>query len=537
MLGYATGLKSRLSGANSLWPKRWSRRSHLTFFGEKGASDMSEFSRRQFMTDSLLAAAAAATAGSVGSVGNLWAAESTATSAKGPNEKLSFAVIGVNGQGNGHLGNLVKKQEEVDIAIICDVDEEIGNKRCDETAAKQNGRRPKYVKDLRQVFDDKSIDCISAAVPNHWHALLSIWAMQAGKDVYIEKPASHNVSEGRRMVEAARKYNRICQLGTQCRSNGANMKAVEMIKAGKIGEVKLARGLCYKGRGSIGPKGEYDVPSYIDYNIWCGPAPLWTKSPYKGPKVTPHYDWHWVWNTGNGDIGNQGIHQMDIARWGLLVDGQPQGVVAYGGRFGYEDAGETPNTQVVVVDYGPKTLVFETRGLKTPKLKDAGVGVIWEGTDGYIVMTGYSDGALCDKDGKVIEAIKGGGDHHANFIKAVRSRKKDDLNADIEVGHLSTTPCHLGNISYRLGKTMPTSEVLDRLKSVKMSDNAQETLDRTVDHLTQNKVKLEGKTLFQCGEYLKFDPKSEKFVGNDKANEMLTREYRAPFVVPAEGKV
>jgi predicted dehydrogenase len=361
--------------------------------------------------------------------------------------------------------------------------------------------------------------------------------MQAGKDVYIEKPASHNVSEGRRMVETARKYNRICQLGTQCRSQAANHKAVEMINAGKIGEVKLARGLCYKGRDSIGPKGEYEVPSFIDYDIWCGPSVKWTKSPYKGVKQTPHYNWHWVWETGNGDIGNQGIHQMDIARWGLGVDTQPQGVLAYGGRFGYEDAGTTPNTEVVVVDYGPKTLIFETRGLKTPALKGAKVGVIWEGSDGYIVMTGYSDGAMFDKEGKLVEAIKGGGDHHANFIKAVRSRKKEDLNADIEVGHLSTTPCHLGNISYRLGSKLSNGEVLERLKGVKMSDNAQETLDRTVAHLAENKVKLDGSTQIQCGEYLKFDPQTEKFVGNEKANEMLTREYRAPFTVPAAGKV
>jgi len=241
---------------------------------------MTEYSRRQFLHDSLLAAAAAATAGPIG---NALAAEITATvPAKGPNEKLSFAIIGVNGQGNSHIGNLVKKQGEVDIAIICDVDETIGNQRCDEIAKQQDGRRPKYVRDLRQVFDDKSIDCVSAAVPNHWHALLSIWAMQAGKDVYIEKPANHNLSEGRRMVETARKYNRMCQLGTQCRTMGANVKAVELVRAGKIGEVNLARGLCYNPRGSIGPKGEYDVPANIDYNLWTGPATFTAKSPYKG---------------------------------------------------------------------------------------------------------------------------------------------------------------------------------------------------------------------------------------------------------------
>jgi len=357
--------------------------------------------------------------------------------------------------------------------------------------------------------------------------------------VYIEKPASHNISEGRRMVETARKYNRMCQLGTQCRTMGANVKAVELVRAGKIGEVNLARGLCYKPRGSIGPKGEYDVPANIDYNLWTGPASFTAKSPYKGStKSGPvHYDWHWVWRTGNGDLGNQGIHEMDICRWGLGVDTQAQGVISYGGRFGYEDAGETPNTDVIILDYGPKTLVFEVRGLSTPALKTAKVGVIFEGTDGYIVLTDYSRGARFDKEGKVVETITGGGDHHANFIKAVRSRNRDDLNAEIEKGHLSTSLVHMGNISYRLGEKLSNAELIERLKYVKMSDSAQDTLDRTVENLAANNVKLDDNTKFQCGPYLKFDPKTETFPGNEKANAMLTRDYRAPFVVPAAGQV
>jgi len=361
----------------------------------------------------------------------------------------------------------------------------------------------------------------------------------AGKDVYAEKPVCHNISEGRRMVETARKYNKICQTGTQCRSHRANIEAMEFIRSGKIGEVNLARGLCYKGRDSIGPAGWYDVPANIDYDLWCGPAPNHGKSPYEGRthKTPVHYDWHWMWETGNGDLGNQGIHQMDVARWGLGVNQLANGVITYGGRFGYVDAGQTANTEVVILDYGPKTLVFETRGLKTDALKGAKVGNIFEGTDGYVVLTSYTSGAAFDKDGGLIKKFEGGGDHFGNFVKAVRSRKKEDLNADIEEGFLSSALCHLGNISYRLGQKMSTKDAADRLKGVKMADDSQKTLDRTVEHLESNKVKLDDKTQLQCGEYLKFDPKADSFGSNSQANEMLSREYRKGFEVPSAGKV
>jgi hypothetical protein len=241
-----------------------------------------------------------------------------------------------------------------------------------------------------------------------------------------------------------------------------------------------------------------------------------------------------MWDTGNGDLGNQGIHQMDIARWGLGVNRLADGVITYGGRFGYVDAGQTANTEVVVLDYGPKTLVFETRGLKTDALKGAHVGNIFEGTDGYVVMTGYTAGAAFDKDGKLIKKFEGGGDHFGNFVKAVRSRRKEDLNADIEEGFLSSALCHLGNISYRLGQKVSTQEALGRLKAVKMADDPQKTLDRTVEHLAKNDVKLDDKTMFQCGEFLKFDPKAEAFDGNSQANLMLSREYRKGFEVPSK---
>ena len=441
-------------------------------------------------------------------------------------------MIGVNGRGKSHYGEWASNKHNTEVVLICDVDKNVGQKACD-AVAKLQGRAPKYVQDIREALADTSVDFVSIATPNHWHALAAIWAIQHGKDVYVEKPVCHNISEGRRIVEAARKYNKICQTGTQSRSAGGTQQTIEYMKSGKLGDVTLARGLCYKARPSIGAKGTYQPPTSVDYNLWCGPAPM---DPLTRPKL--HYDWHWVWPTGNGDLGNQGIHQMDIARWGLGVEKLANGVITYGGRFGYEDAGQTPNTEVAILDYGPKTLVFEVRGLPTKGVKDVKIGVIFEGTEGYAVITdSYSHGTIFDKDGKVVTKFSAGGNHFENFAKAVRSRQKDDLNADILEGFLSSSLCHLGNISYRLGQPISTSEALERLKHVKMSDNAQETLDRTVEHLSENKVQLDGKTQFQCGEYLKFDPSAEEFASNDKANAMLTREYREPFVVPGTGKI
>jgi predicted dehydrogenase len=496
---------------------------------------MSELSRRQFLHDSLLTAAAAAAAGSVPT---LFAAEAVPAS-KGPNDKLGFCCIGVNGRGKSHLGAFQGNDSlNTEVVAICDVDSDVGYKSCESVGAKQGGRKPTYYQDIRKALEDPAVDCVSIATPNHWHALAAIWAMQHGKDVYVEKPVCHNISEGQRMVEAARKYNKICQTGTQSRSTGGTQQTIAYMKSGKLGEITLSRGLCYKGRGSIGPKGEYAVPASIAYDLWTGPAPFHEKSRYNVSKQGPvHYNWHWFWDYGNGDLGNQGIHQMDIARWGLGVDQLANGVITYGGRFGYEDAGETPNTEVAIFDYGPKTLVFEVRGLRSSPLKDVHIGNIFEGTEGYAVITdSYSHGTIFDKDMKVVQKFNGGGSHFDNFVKAVRSRKKEDLNAEIHDGFLSSSLCHLGNISYRLGQKASTSETLERAKSFKMSDNAQETLDRTVAHLEENKVKLDGNTMFQCGEYLKFDPQTEKFA-TAKANEFLTREYRAPFVVPTAGNV
>ena len=286
--------------------------------------------RREFLEDSMFAAAAAAAAGSSG---RLLAADDPQS--KSANERLHVAVVGVKGRGGSHIGAFAGRKDTL-ITHIVDVDSTIGPQRAAEIGKRQGGYEPKWEEDLRTVLEDKSIDIVSIATPNHLHSLQAIWAIQAGKDVYVEKPVSHNVSEGRRVVEAARKYEKICQTGTQSRSNPGMIQAIDFIREGKIGAVKVARGLCYKPRGSIGPKGEYEIPKNINYDLWSGPAPILPLT-----RKNLHYDWHWIWAYGNGDLGNQGIHQMDIARWGLGVNAISDTVFSYGGRLSYEDAGET----------------------------------------------------------------------------------------------------------------------------------------------------------------------------------------------------
>src|SRR5690606_14783817 len=234
--------------------------------------------------------------------------------ASNPSERLNVAIVGVNGRGGAHISGF-SKRKDTPITWIVDCDEAVGQKKVEQVASKQ-GFAPKFTTDIRKMLEDKEVNCVSIATPNHWHALAAIWAIQAGKDVYVEKPVSHNVSEGRRIVEAARKHTKIVQTGTQCRSSKATRDAIAYIQAGESGAVKLARGLCYKPRNSIGPKGNYEIPANVDYDLWCGPAPV---KPLTRKNL--HYDWHWIWDTGNGDLGNQGIHQMDVARWGLGVEG------------------------------------------------------------------------------------------------------------------------------------------------------------------------------------------------------------------------
>jgi predicted dehydrogenase len=491
---------------------------------------MGALSRREFLQNTSVFA------GALAAGGGLLAAPEKKPGKGDVNDTLRIAVIGVHDRGMSHVHKFAGNHDlNCTIATICDADEGVIGNAMKFVESKQ-GKAPKFEQDLRRVMDDKSIDIVTTATPNHWHALVAIWAMQSGKDVYVEKPVSHNVSEGRRIVEAARKYNRICQTGTQSRSNPGMQKAMEYLHSGKLGKITLARGLCYKKRLSIGKAdGEQPVPKSVNYDLWTGPAPL---KPLMRKRL--HYDWHWVWDTGNGDIGNQGIHEMDKARWGLGKNELPRSVQSLGGRFGYEDDGQTPNSLISLYDFGDCELIFEVRGLPSQnpfpgkefntvsKTLANFVGNVWYGTEGTLVAPSYSKAFAMNPADEEIKTFDGSGDHFANFIKAVRSRKSSDLTADILEGHLSSALCHLGNVSYRLGSLTPFSKQSQAFGDDK---EAQATLQRMDDHLKENRVALDSEQ-YHLGRKLAIDPTAERFVNDAEADQYLTREYRKPFVVP-----
>lgn len=403
--------------------------------------------------------------------------------ARGANDKLRIAVLGIHGRGRDHIKGFMPLRD-AEVVMLCDPDRSLLDKRAAEFQ-ESYGKKVATEQDLRRVFDNKSIDAVSIATPNHWHALATIWACQAGKDVYVEKPGAHNIYEGRKMVEAAHKYNRIVQHGVQLRSSEAIQEAVRKLREGVIGDVYMARGLVFRWRPSIGKKGPEPVPDYLDYDLWTGPAEM---EPFSRRIV--HYNWHWTWNYGNGDVGNQGIHETDLCMWGLGVDTLPERITSMGGKFTFDDDKQTPEVQTSLYLYpGPvgkqKMIQFEVRHWATNLEDGAGVGNIFYGTNGYMVIKGYDtyETYLGQKREKG-PGRKAGGDHYANFVKAVYSRKTSDQNGPVETAHLSSALAHLGNIAYRLQRQ------------------------------------------------LTFDPKTERFVGDEQANEMLTRKYRPKFEVP-----
>jgi len=480
---------------------------------------MGHLSRRLFLEETLLAAAAV----SAGSSRVLLAGEG-AQQSKSPNERLSVAVIGVRSRGGDHA-KAFDSRDDCFISYICDADTAIGEK-----VAGQFKSKPKFVQDLRRIFDDKSVDIVSIATPNHWHSLAAIWAMQAGKDVYVEKPLSHNISEGRRMVQVARKYNRICQGGTQYRSTGANHAAAQYIREGKLGQVKLAHVCTYRSRTSIGPAGRYSPPPTVDYNLWAGPAPM--ELPVR--RKSFHYDWHWFWDWGGGELANNSVHPVDAMRMVTGLQGLGRGVLSYGGRVGLDDCGETPSVQVSIHDFGPTTVVQEVRNLKTGSPKRGATLIV--GTEGYL-SGGAGGTSAYDPTGKLVQKFSGPDeDHFANFIKAVRSRKCEDLNAEINEGHLSTAVVHVANISQRLGKPASAQEIQQALEALKVNENVVETFAEIRRHLTDNGVDIE-KTPLTLGPWLAIDSDRERFVKNKAANAFLTRDYRKPFVVPAEHEI
>jgi len=403
----------------------------------------------------------------------------------GANDRVQVGIIGLGGRGRAHMG-MYSAVSECQIAGLCDVDQ-AALERGIAQVEKAGGGKPRGFRDMKEVFADKSIDAVSMPLPNHWHALATVWACQAGKDVYVEKPASHNIFEGIKMVEAARKYQRMVQIGSQGRSAAHKIKAVQLLREGVIGKVYMAKGLCFKRRKSIGHKPDEKTPLGLDWDKFLGPAPL---RPYN--ELRFRYNWHWFWDTGNGDIGNQGVHEMDIARWGL-GKGLPTGVVSTGGKFGVDDDQETPNTQIATYDYGDAQLVFEVRGNLTGSEgglnADGGnvVGNLFYGTEGWMSLDGRGFQVYKgEKSEKIMDekATREGETHVRNFIQACKSRKSSDLAADVEIGATSAVLVHLANASYRLGRKV------------------------------------------------KFDPQTMKCTGDTEANALLTRKYRAPYVVP-----
>lgn len=397
----------------------------------------------------------------------------------GANDRVNAAVLGVNGRGKNHIEGLME-QPNVEITTFVDPDLNVGNERAKEFEAKY-GKKVKVVQDMRKAFDDKDLHVVTVATPNHWHTLATIWACQAGKDVYVEKPGSHNIWEGRKMVEAAHKYNRVVQHGVQLRSSVAIQEAIQLLRDGYIGNVYMARGLVFRKRGDIGNKPTEPVPEGLDYDIWTGPAP---KRPFTRNIV--HYNWHWHWDYGNGDVGNQGIHETDLCMWGLNV-GLPTKITAMGGKFLFDDCKETPELLSSVYHYPDekKIIQFEVRPWHTNAEDGSSVGNIFYGDKGYMVVKGYDtyETYLGDKK-EPGKKRKEGGDHYKNFIEAVRARDPKIANAQVESAHLSSALAHLGNIAYRTGRV------------------------------------------------LTFDPKKEKFVNDPEADKYLSRDYRAPFIVP-----
>jgi predicted dehydrogenase len=492
---------------------------------------MKQINRRNFLRKSLVAGAAASLWPMLGRSQNTSNFASSAVSnqqVRGANEDLRAAVVGLNGRGRDHVKQL-SALKGVRVAALCDVDTDVLDRET--KAVRDSGGTVQTFTDIRRLLESKDIDVVTIATPHQWHALASIWSVQAGKDVYVEKPVSYSVWEGRKIVEAARKHGRIVQSGTQIRSNLGIVEAIAWVRAGNLGKIKVARGLCYKRRDSIGKtSGPQPVPATVNYDLWSGPAPL---VPLCRKRL--HYDWHWIWDTGNGDLGNQGIHQMDIARWVLGEAEVSPRVFSIGGRVGYDDDGQTPNTQIVIHDYPAAPLIFEVRGLpsgtgsaKMDSYHDASIGVVIDCEHGELVIPSYTTAIARDNDGKEIRRFEGAASHFQNFLDAVRSRNSSGLHADILEGHISSALCHTANISNRLGAPHSPEEIRDGLKA---NPAMAETFARMQEHLGANGVDL-GKTPLLLGAHLEMNPETERFNENSRANDLLTREFRKPFVVP-----
>ncbi len=484
---------------------------------------MSQLNRRNFLRSSI-----AATAGAY-----LGLSSYRSIAADGADE-VRVAVAGLNSRGNAHVGDF-GKIKGVKIAAICDPDSAILAKRTKE-ASDKFGYAVKGYADVRELLDQKDIDALVIATPNHWHSLMTVYACQAGKHVYVEKPVSHSIWEGRKMVEAARKYKRVVQAGTQQRSCPAVQEAARDIKAGRWGKVKWIHCSKLGARGTIGKVTEpQSVPGNIDYNLWAGPAPM---TPVM--RKSFHYDWHWQWPWGDGEMGNWGVHYIDDFRHMMGWDNVPDKVIAAGNRFAWDDNGETPNMHFALFYYDGLPVVVDIRNLIDPKRKGGSGGAVYLGSRGgnwiqcenASIRLSRGGGGAYDADGKRIHQYRGNGGagHAENFIDGVRAGKNDGLRAEIEVGHYSTVVCHQANLAWRAGKEATVDQVRESMKD---SEDAVNTLADMLEQLEGNSVDVK-KNPFVLGPALTYDRKKETFIGAgaDAANPFVKCSYRAPFIMP-----
>ncbi|HUS93302.1 MAG TPA: Gfo/Idh/MocA family oxidoreductase [Phycisphaerae bacterium] len=437
----------------------------------------------------------------------------------GANGDVRVGVVGFRSQGGYHI-KLLRELPGVRVVALCDPDRDVLGRQVKSFAGDK--QKVDGYADVRKMLEDKDLDAITTATPDHWHALVTIWACQAGKDVYVEKPLCHNLWEGRKMVEAARKHKRIVQFGNQNHGQKTGQTRLEMGDLGKILVVHTSLNRMRKSIGKV--PGPQAVPESLDYDLWTGPAPL---EPLRRKNL--HYDWHWVWPTGTGELGNNGVYPLDACRLALGQGVLPRRVMCFGGRFLFDDDGQTPNTQVCLFQYEPGPLViFELRNLPSEKGPK---------TLPTKMKCERGESKLPSPTGKAGEtggfgAHKG---HLFNFLSAVRSRKVSDLRADVLEGHLSTALVHMGNISYRLGTPHSPEEAREAIAD--RGSDATEALARCQEHLAANGVDW-SKGRFIVGPWLEMDRQAERFVGSSKvvaqANELVKPPYRKPFVVPDE---
>ncbi|HUV66086.1 MAG TPA: Gfo/Idh/MocA family oxidoreductase [Sedimentisphaerales bacterium] len=459
----------------------------------------------------------------------------------GANDDIRIGVIGIGsfvkigGKGRGDIRDF-RKIQGVRVAALCDCDQKHLDYEVNEFS--KRSEKVKACRDFREILDDKDIDAVSITTPNHWHSLMTIMACQAGKDVFVQKPSSHNIFEGRKMVEAMRKYKRVVQAVHGPRESGAIAESLEYARAGNLGKIKCIYGINYRSRTSIGKvSGPQPIPPSCDYDLWCGPAP---KKPLMREQL--HYDWHWDWDTGDGDLGNMGIHAMDGCRWALRQSALPKRVISIGERLGYDDDGQTPNTMITLLDYEPAPIIFEVRGLpKDASLRESDWGKNgrrnmdeFRGVQtGFVVLCegGYvADGSAFDNQGTLIKKFtREQPGCKQNFIDVVRSRKTSELRTDAMEGHLSCGLVHLANISYRVGRHKSNGEILDVIRG---EAELCESFARLNEHLAANRLNLDRKSL-TLGAMLTMDTDKERFVGpmGEEANMLLSRNYREPFVV------